>query len=169
MSFLRAVFTAAATVSLGLGCVASSTSLDPTAADHGAGDLAGPACTADVDCNHGATGLGIVCATSGSDAQTCIEGCHGDGDCASGHHCDTTASPHYVCSGGPPPIGSPCSSDATCNLGQAGTERVCGSSTSTCIIACHASTDCPSGTQCDESSSPWECAARRRRRTAAPC
>jgi hypothetical protein len=117
----------------------------------------GPACGSDVDCNHGAQGLGLVCASSGSQAGTCIDGCHGDSDCAAGQHCDTTASPHYLCTGAPPSLGTSCASDSDCNLGKTGTERVCGSSTDTCIMACHSNSDCPSGIPCNESTSPWSC------------
>jgi hypothetical protein len=140
-------------------CLAQSGSVESgSGPDRSGNDIApGPACASDADCTHGAHGLGLVCASSGSEAGTCIDGCHDDADCAAGQHCDTTASPHYQCTGAPPALGTSCSTDADCNLGKTGTERVCGSSTGTCIMACHGDSDCPSGVTCNQSTTPYSC------------
>ena len=79
-----------------------------TPADDAGGDAAGETgdaaalsdagrCLVDRDCNHGASGTGIICATTGPQGGECIAGCHADADCAAGERCDTAASPHWAC------------------------------------------------------------------------
>ena len=59
----------------------------------------------------------------------------------------------------PPAGATSCTSDTQCNGGQAGTEKVCSTSSRTCIAACHGDADCPSGKTCDKSRATWSCAA----------
>lgn len=117
-----------------------------------------PECDADADCNQGASGTGKVCSNSGATAGTCVSGCHTDADCPSGTTCDETLSPWACVSPtGPLPLGAACTADAQC--GAAGSGRVCGASTHTCVVGCHGDTDCPSGQVCDKSQPTWACAA----------
>jgi lysozyme len=59
------------------------------------------------------------------------------------------------------PVATPaCATDADCNQGATGTGKVCsdsGATAGTCVVGCHGDTDCPSGTTCDETLSPWAC------------
>jgi lysozyme len=113
-------------------------------------------CQVDSDCNHGASGAGVICSNTGSTQGQCIDGCHSDADCPSGGTCDKTQT-HWQCTSAVPPLGSACSSDADCNGGKQGTSRVCGASSHVCLVGCHHDSDCASGSTCDESKSPWQC------------
>lgn len=111
-------------------------------------------CAQDADCNHGAAGVGVVCSSAGQ----CIDGCHADGDCATGATCDTSQA-HWKCTSATPALGTACKDDAGCSDGQPGTGRVCSSNSHTCIVGCHDTTaDCPSGTACNKSGAAWFCA-----------
>jgi lysozyme len=60
------------------------------------------------------------------------------------------------------PAAGGCTSDADCNGGMAGTGTVCSNSGPTagqCISGCHSDADCASGSACDQTQSPWQCAA----------
>lgn len=110
----------------------------------------GAACTTDAEC--GGPGSARVC---GASSHTCVIGCHGDADCPSGTACDKSGSA-WVCAPTTLPLGAPCTADSQC--GGPGDARVCSTSSHTCIKGCHLDADCPSGTTCDESKSPWQCA-----------
>ncbi len=59
-----------------------------------------------------------------------------------------------------PPVGTACSTDAECSGGASSTQRVCNSTSHTCIVGCHSRTDCPAGDSCDQSATPhWTCVA----------
>lgn len=115
----------------------------------------GPGCTSDDHCHHGAPGAATVCANTGAAAGHCIDGCHTDADCPAGGTCDESQA-HWQCTNAPPALGTPCTSDAQC--GGPGSARVCGASSHTCIIGCHADADCPASTACDTSGAAWFCA-----------
>jgi hypothetical protein len=124
-----------------------------------------PACTKDVECNHGAQHTGLVCANAGAEKGTCIDSCHDDTDCAEGETCDVTASPHFKCSGNVPAIGATCKTDADCKGGET-VSRVCSTASGTCIAGCHSDADCGAGNAstkavCDKSQLTWVCVSRK--------
>jgi len=115
-------------------------------------------CANDLACNHGATGAGVICSNSGAASGQCIDGCHGDDDCSGGGTCDKTLA-HWQCTNAPPALGTACTTDAFCSGGKAGSSRVCGATSKTCVLGCHTTAaDCPSGTACNQSGSSWACA-----------
>jgi hypothetical protein len=118
-------------------------------------------CANDIECNHGALGVGVICSNTGNAATTCIDGCHNDQDCASGSTCNKQAVPHWACTSAPPAIGTPCVGKPSgfCSNNQAGTGRVCSANSGTCIIGCHSEQDCPQNSHCDQSSATWVCTA----------
>jgi hypothetical protein len=73
-----------------------------------AGGSAPSACSDDADCNHGATGSNVICATSGAQAGSCIPGCHKNTDCDTGDTCDLTTMPEPTCVGPKPPPSNGC-------------------------------------------------------------
>ena len=113
-------------------------------------------CQTDANCNHLVGGLDVICSNTGATAGQCIDGCHTDADCASGGTCDKSQA-HWQCTVAPPALGTPCTTDAACSGGKAGTGRVCGASSHVCVVGCHVSAqDCPSGSTCD-TSGVWAC------------
>lgn len=111
-----------------------------------------PECTSNTQCNGGKSGTGRVCGTIGATKGTCIDGCHGDSDCASGQAC-IMSGPAWTCQAVDPskprPVGASCSATSQCNGGKDGTERVCSANNQTCVIGCHADKDCGGGKVCD--------------------
>jgi lysozyme len=120
------------------------------------GSPAGATCATDADCNHGVGGVGAICSNSGATAGQCIDGCHASADCLAGGTCDQSQTP-WECDNAVPALGTPCTSDADCSDGQAGTGRVCGTSSHACAVGCHVDGDCPSGAACDKSGAAWVC------------
>jgi lysozyme len=123
-----------------------------------AGGPAPASCKTDVDCNHGVSSAAVICANSGASAGTCIDGCHGDGDCPAPGTCDESGA-HWHCTNAPPALGTPCVTDSDCSLGKQGSSRVCGAASKTCVLGCHGDSDCPSGAACDKSGPAWTCTA----------
>jgi hypothetical protein len=115
-------------------------------------------CATDQDCHHGAMGIGVVCANTGADANTCVDGCHADADCDQSEVCDRNAKPRWVCTAAWPVVGTTCQTDEECGGEASG--RVCANSgvaAGTCIVGCHGDTSCPSGSTCDKKGTPWIC------------
>lgn len=114
-------------------------------------------CANDLACNHGAPGTGVICSNTGAPAGQCIDGCHGDDDCANGGSCDKTQA-HWQCTNAPPALGTACATDMFCAGGQVGSSRVCGASSKTCVLGCHTTAaDCPASTACNQSGAKWVC------------
>jgi lysozyme len=114
-------------------------------------------CTSDTQCNHGATGAGVICSNAGATLGKCIDGCHSDDDCSAGGTCDKSLA-HWQCTNAPPALGTACKDDSFCSGGVKGSSRVCGASSHVCTIGCHdTAADCPSGTTCDTSGPAWVC------------
>ena len=118
-------------------------------------------CSTDAECNHGATGTGVICANGGPQRGSCIEACHTDTDCPEGSTCDQTASPHWQCTSALTALGTACTDDKTCNGGDPGTGRVCSTQTNKCILGCHDESDCGGGAMCDRSLPTWMCVQRK--------
>jgi muramidase (phage lysozyme) len=117
---------------------------------------AGARCENNGQCNNGASGVGVVCSTTGATQGRCVEGCHSDADCAGGT-CNKSG-PRWRCSNAAPALETPCAGDnATCNGGVAGAGRVCSTRTNRCIVGCHTDADCSGGAKCDTSRPTWVC------------
>ena len=131
---------------------------DLKALAQGPGSVVTTGCTSDIACNHGSPGAGVICSNSGASAGKCIDGCHDDDDCQSGASCDKTQA-HWQCTNAPPALGTACTTNSFCSGGQAGSSRVCGASSKTCVLGCHSTAaDCPASTTCDQSGASWVCA-----------
>jgi hypothetical protein len=105
-----------------------------------------------------------VCANSGPERGTCIDGCHSDADCPQGSTCDQ-ALPHFKCTNAPPAVGTACTADSECTGGNAGASRVC-SDAHTCVVGCHSDDDCGSAASgakglCDRGLKTWQCVYRK--------
>jgi hypothetical protein len=123
-------------------------------------------CATDADCSHGIVGTARVCASSGPERGTCIDGCHADADCPTGGTCDTTATPHALCSNQPPASGTECTTDADCRGAGDASGRLCNTDTNKCEVACRTDADCGSSKDgkkgfCDLSLKVYTCVFRK--------
>ncbi len=115
------------------------------------------ACVNDADCTNNTPGESVICK-----GGACVDGCRKDGDCVEGATCSAKdGKTAGTCSKKPTPLGTSCDSDADCQKGAGAAGRVCGASSKTCIVGCHSSSDCGSGSICDKSTPKWRCVTRK--------